>query len=104
MTCPTCVTLTRERDNARDLAAALEEELARSDVRASRAPEVAQRITEQPPIYAADHGWTPSTSPFRHDRCRVMLSRYGCPYSQADHDPALPPEDIDVFGSRGESA
>ncbi|MBP8882325.1 MAG: hypothetical protein KBG77_14620 [Dermatophilaceae bacterium] len=44
MTCPTCVTLTRERDNARDLAAALEEELARrdgaqSDVRASRAPE-----------------------------------------------------------------
>lgn len=52
MTCPTCVTLTRERDNARDLAAALEEELARrdgarSDVRASRAPEVAQRITEQ---------------------------------------------------------
>lgn len=42
MTCPTCVTLTRERDNARDLAAALEEELARrdgarSDVRASRA-------------------------------------------------------------------
>lgn len=53
MTCPTCVTLTRERDNARDLAAALEEELARrdgarSDVRASRAPEAEDvRVVEE---------------------------------------------------------
>lgn len=48
MTCPTCVTLTRERDNARDLAAALEEELAQSDVRASRAPEAEDvRVVEE---------------------------------------------------------
>lgn len=38
MTCPTCVTLTRERDNARDLAAALEEELARRECDADRLP------------------------------------------------------------------
>jgi hypothetical protein len=51
--------------------------------------------------YPAGHGWTPSTSPFSNgESCRVMLARYVCNWSKAEHDPALPPVDVDVFGYR----
>lgn len=51
--------------------------------------------------YPADHGWTPHTGPFSDgSSCRVILARHPCDYSKDDHDPALPPEDLDVFGYR----
>lgn len=50
------------------------------------------------------HGFTPWTSPFDlglwEPRCRVMLARYPCPYGREEHDPDLPPEDLDAFGYR----
>lgn len=30
----------------------------------------------------------------------VLLARYPCPYSRDEHDPALPPEDVDFSGRR----
>jgi hypothetical protein len=52
--------------------------------------------------YATSHGWTPHVNnPFSDGSyCRVMLARYACPYSKEEHDPALPPVDVDVFGYR----
>lgn len=43
-----------------------------------------------------DHGFTPGK--FTPDACQVQLARYPCPYRRDEHDPDLPPEDIDVFG------
>lgn len=43
-----------------------------------------------------DHGFTPGK--FTPDACQVMLARYPCPYPRDEHDPDLPPEDIDCFG------
>lgn len=55
----------------------------------------------EPPAYPAGHGWTPHTGPFATgDACRVMLARYPCNYTREQHDPALPPVDVDVFGYR----
>ena len=48
--------------------------------------------------YATDHGFTPGR--FSPDRCRVILARYPCPYGQEQHDPDLPPVDVDAFGYR----
>lgn len=45
--------------------------------------------------FAADHGFTPGKF---SGRCRVLLARYPCPYDEHQHDPDLPPEDIDVSG------
>lgn len=45
-----------------------------------------------------DHGFTPGN--FSPDTCQVMLARYPCPYPKQDHDPRLPPEDINSFGYR----
>lgn len=54
--------------------------------------------------YPAGHGYTPATGPFAdpdNDKaCRVMLARYPCNWTRAEHDPDLPPEDLDVFGYR----
>lgn len=51
--------------------------------------------------YPASHGYTPSTSPFASgEGCRVMLARYPCNYRRDQHDPDLPPVDLDVFGYR----
>lgn len=51
--------------------------------------------------YATSHGYTPSTTKFGGvESCRVMLARYVCPYSREEHDPNLPPVDVDVFGYR----
>lgn len=43
-----------------------------------------------------DHGFTPGK--FTPDSCRVQLARRPCPWPREDHDPDLPPEDIDAFG------
>lgn len=61
--------------------------------------------------FPAGHGYTPSTSPFRdlsvgevpegeEKGCRVMLARYPCNWTRSEHDPELPPEDLDIFGYR----
>lgn len=51
--------------------------------------------------YATSHGFTPSMGPFSDGKhCKVMLARYPCPYGRDEHDPALPPEDLDAFGYR----
>ena len=46
------------------------------------------------------HGFTPGKSRFSasKDECQVMLARYRCPYSKEEHDPKLPPEDVNAFG------
>lgn len=44
------------------------------------------------------HGFTPGK--FSPEVCQVQLARYPCPYSRVQHDPELPPEDIDAFGRR----
>ncbi len=48
------------------------------------------------------HGFTPGSSnnPFADDHCMVLLARYPCPWPREEHDPALPPEDVDCFGRR----
>lgn len=57
----------------------------------------------EPRPYPAGHGYTPATGPFATgDGCRVMLARYPCDYGRDQHDPDLPPEDLDVFGYRRE--
>lgn len=43
-----------------------------------------------------DHSFSPGK--FSPDTCRVMLARYPCPYGRDEHDPDLPPEDVDAFG------
>lgn len=51
--------------------------------------------------YPTRHGFTPSEGPFGDpDRCVVMLARYPCPYRRDEHDPILPPVDVDTFGRR----
>lgn len=56
---------------------------------------------EQAAAYPAGHGYSPATGPFATgEGCRVMLARYPCNYSREQHDPSLPPEDLDVFGYR----
>lgn len=51
--------------------------------------------------HPAGHGYTPATGPFATgDGCRVMLARYPCNYTREQHDPDLPPEELDVFGYR----
>lgn len=61
----------------------------------------APQLDEEVPPYPAGHGWTPSTSPFDNgEACRVMLARYPCNWSKDEHDPELPPVDVDVFGYR----
>lgn len=47
--------------------------------------------------YPAGHGWTP-VGRFRQERCKVLLARYPCPYPREEHDPSLPPEDVDFSG------
>jgi hypothetical protein len=49
------------------------------------------------PKYAAGHGFTPGKF---SGGCRVMLARYPCNYTPEQHDPDLPPEDLDHFGYR----
>lgn len=51
------------------------------------------------PRYPAGHGWTP-TGRFGPVRCKVLLARYSCPYPREEHDPNLPPEDVDFSGRR----
>lgn len=47
------------------------------------------------------HGFTPGTGPFADpERCRFRLARRTCPWSRDEHDPDLPPEDVDAFGRR----
>ena len=47
------------------------------------------------------HGFTPGRTPFADGtRCVVMLARYPCPYGPDEHDPALPPVDVDAFGRK----
>ena len=48
--------------------------------------------------YATGHGFTPQGKFGNPDRCRVLLARYTCPYRREEHDPALPPEDVDFSG------
>ena len=48
--------------------------------------------------YATGHGFTPQGKFGNPDRCRVLLARYTCPYHREEHDPALPPEDVDFSG------
>lgn len=56
-------------------------------------------MPEQP--FVAGHGWTPPARTFGGpERCEVLLARHPCPYSRADHDPDLPPEDVDFTGRR----
>lgn len=57
---------------------------------------------EAAPKYAPSHGFTPRVgNPFADPAdCHVMLARYVCPYTKEQHDPSLPPVDIDVFGYR----
>lgn len=64
------------------------------------APDYADEVVAAPEgrTYAAGHGWTPHTGPFAVDACRVMLARYRCQSPKDQHDPALPPEDVDAFG------
>lgn len=54
--------------------------------------------------YPAGHGYTPATGPFadpdEDKACRVMLARYRCNWTRDEHDPDLPPVDLDVFGYR----
>jgi hypothetical protein len=53
--------------------------------------------------YPAGHGWTPGTTPFDNGKaCRVSLGvrLEPCDYSREQHDPNLPPVDLDVFGRR----
>ena len=64
-----------------------------------------QRALDGPPAeqptYPAGHGWTPHTGPFSDGTaCRLMLARYPCNYTREQHDPDLPPVDVDVFGYR----
>lgn len=47
--------------------------------------------------YPAGHGWTPGKF---SGGCRVLLARRPCDYSQEQHDPDLPPEDVDFSGRR----
>jgi len=64
-------------------------------------PPAGQGTPPQTEVYPAGHGWTPSTSPFsKDDACRVMLARYVCNWTREQHDPDLPPVDVDVFGYR----
>lgn len=49
--------------------------------------------------------WTPADSfaglqdlLARAQQARVLLARYPCPYPREEHDPSLPPEDVDFSG------
>ena len=58
-------------------------------------------MTADRATYPAGHGWTPATGPFAtEEACRVMLARRSCDYTREQHDPDLPPVDVDVFGYR----
>lgn len=60
-----------------------------------------QPCKHEHPGFPAGHGYTPTTGPFAPgEGCRVMLARYPCNYRRDQHDPELPPEDLDVFGYR----
>lgn len=41
------------------------------------------------------HGWTPGKF---GGPCRVRLARGMCPWSREEHDPDLPPENVNAFG------
>lgn len=61
----------------------------------------ATRSEAAPRSYPAGHGYTPATGPFATgEGCRVMLARYPCNHSRDQHDPSLPPVNVDVFGYR----
>lgn len=51
-----------------------------------------------PDAYPAGHGWTPPARSFGPARCKVLLTRYPCFYAREEHDPSLPPEDVDFSG------
>lgn len=53
-----------------------------------------------PDAYSAGHGWTPPARSFGPARCKVLLTRYPCFYAREEHDPSLPPEDVDFSGRR----
>ena len=53
-----------------------------------------------PDAYPAGHGWTPPARSFGPARCKVLLTRYPCFYAREEHDPSLPPEDVDFSGRR----
>jgi hypothetical protein len=93
--CPTCLRHNHTTRNIRPAG-----ECPACDV--YHAAEVTPPAEQRAEGYPAGHGWTPSSGPFGTgvDTCRVMLARYVCPYAQEEHDPALPPVDVDVFGYR----
>lgn len=64
----------------------------RPEVREAARLALSRRLATE---YPAGHGFTPGRF---GGGCRVMLARYPCNWAEGEHDPSLPPEDIDHFG------